>query len=298
MKGRLIVILIIFFCLKTSILWGITIEGPFSYRINLDTPVKRIVSLSPAITETLFAIGAGTKIVGATIFDNYPEKAKLIPRVGDFSNPNLEKILQLKPDLVIGIVNIHEKLLIKLLNLGIPCYAFKLYTSLEELYLSIDILGKFTGMEKEAKELIRNIKDEFKILSEKSKKLEKRPRVFLAIWDSPLTTVSKKSYINELIEIAGGENIVSETDVFFPIYSLEKLIKISPDIIIVAEGEGSMGVSKERLLKVLDGKGLEAVKKGNVFEINGDIIFRLSPRVLEGARTLYEIFKKWSEKEE
>lgn len=278
-----------------SLALSITVEGPFGYKLNLEVPVKRIVSLSPATTEVLFAIGAGDKIVGATIFDDYPEEAKTIPRVGDFSNPSLERILQLNPDLVIGIVNLHERLLKRLLDLGIPCYAFKLYDSLDELYESIELLGKFTGKEKEAENLIKKIREELDILRQKGWRLRKHPRVFLAIWDSPLVTISKRSYINDLIEIAGGKNIASESMAYFPIYSIEKLIEESPDIIIVAGGKGGMGVSKERIFRVLNGKGIKAIDNGNIFEIDGDLIFRLSPRVVEGTKLLHEVFKKWAE---
>lgn len=288
-------LLIVVIFSEISLALSITIDGPFSSKLNLEVPVKRIISLSPATTEVLFAIGAGDKIVGATIFDDYPEEAKAIPKVGDLLNPSIEKILQFNPDLVIGIANLHEKLLKRIMDLGIPCYAFKLYDSLDELYESIEILGRFTGKEKESKELIEKIRKEFIDLFQEGRKLKRHPTVFLVIWDSPLVTVSRKSYINDLIEIAGGKNIVSETKAYFPIYSIEKLIEESPDIILVAGGEGNMGVSKERVLRVLSKRGIRAVDSGNVFEVDGNLIFRLSPRVIEGAKLFHEVFKRWAE---
>ncbi|MDK2872000.1 MAG: cobalamin transport system substrate-binding protein [bacterium] len=264
------------------------------FSINVNIPVQRIVSLVPSMTEILFAIGAGDKVVGVTYFDDYPEAVKKLPKVGDLTNPSIEKILELKPDLVLGISNLHEELLKRLSELGIPCYSLKLYESLNELYLCIKDLGKFTKREKEAKELRERVRRELFNLSEKGRKLKKHPKVFIVIWDSPLATVSEKSYISELIEIAGGKNMVSNTDAYFPIYSIEYLIENPPDIVIVIGGKGGMGVSKERFLRVLRERRLQFIDEKRVFEIDGDLLFRLSPRVVEGAKQLYEVFRKWA----
>lgn len=259
-------------------------------------PFSRIVSLAPAITEVLFAIGAGDKVVGVTVFDNYPEEVKSIPKVGDFSNPSLERILYLKPDLVLGISNMHRGLLDRIEALGITCYSFNLYDRLDELYSMIELLGDLTLKRREALLLVNKIRSDLDEIRKKGMSLKKHPRVFFALWDAPLATIGRRSYINELIEIAGGISITSDVISHFPIYSVEKLILDSPDLILVAGGSGGMGLTKERLSKVLKGKGIVAVERGDIYEVDADLIFRLSSRIVEGAKALYEVFKKWSER--
>jgi len=275
---------------------GLLLSNLALFALDFKPPAQRIVSLAPSMTEVLFAIGAGDRVVGVTIFDDYPEEVKDIPKVGDLSNPNIEKILELKPDLVLGISNLHERLLRRLESLGIHCYSLKLYESLDELYSCIESLGKLTGKVAEAKDLIEKLKKGFAALSEKGKSLRRHPKVFIVIWDSPLATVSQRSYINELIEMAGGKNVVSDSKVYFPVYNVEYLIKSPPDIVVVVGGKGGMGISKERFLRSLEERGIMLLDKESVYEIDGDLLFRLSPRVIEGANRLYEVFKRWAEK--
>jgi len=109
--------------------------------------------------------------------------------------------------------------------------------------------------------------------------------------------LGRRSYIHEVIRIAGGFSITSDLEAYFPIYSIERLILGDPDIILVAGGNGGMGLSRDRLLKALSGKGIRAVERGNVYEIDGDLIFRLSPRIVEGIGILYKVFERWAGKD-
>ncbi len=293
-----IAILLSSFLLFTEIAFAfpVDLKDSLGNIVKLKSAPRRIISLAPSITETLFAIGAGDRIVGVTTFDDYPPEVKRIFKVGGFSNPNLERILYLKPELVLGISNIHAEIVKRLRKLKVPCFTFKLFDKLSRLYHEIEVLGKLTGREKSAENLIRKLKEKIYQLRKKGRLLKRHPRVFMVIWDNPLVTVGRGSYIHELIEIAGGKSITSSLPAPFPLYSVENLAKESPDIIVVAGGKGGMSLSKGRVLKMLKGRGIKAVEEGSVYEVEGDLLFRLSPRIVDGLNALYGIFRRWAEK--
>ncbi len=296
--GRVAILLFSFLLFaEIGFAFPIDLKDSLGNTVKLKSAPRRIISLAPSITETLFAIGAGDKVVGVTTFDDYPPEVKRIFKVGGFSNPNLERILYLKPDLVLGISNIHAEIVKRLRKLKVPCFTFKLFDKLSKLYYEIEVLGKLTGREKSAENLVKRIEKKIYQLREKGRILKKHPRVFMAIWDNPLVTIGRGSYIHELIEIAGGKSITSSLPAPFPLYSIENLAKESPDIIVVAGGKGGMSLSKERVLRMLKGRGIKAVEEGNVYEVEGNLLFRLSPRIVDGINALYEIFRRWAEKD-
>ena len=236
----------------------------------------RIVSLSPAMTEILFSIGAGDQIVGVTTFCDFPEHAKRLPKVGDFSHPSIERIIGLKPDLVI--INLPEQGRIKkeLDKLGIKTFVSS-PASLFELYSELSVLGAELGRQKAADSLISYMKQNLQAVTP-----DRRPRVYVEISPRPLVTIGCNSFLNDLIHDAGGINIFEDLGKDYPVISQEAVIARDPDIIIVLHPEGVTGR--------IGWQNVRAIKNGRVYEdLNADHLMRPGPRLILGFKRLKEI---------
>ncbi|MFB3885895.1 MAG: ABC transporter substrate-binding protein [Thermodesulfobacteriota bacterium] len=258
-------------------------------------PPKRIVSLAPNITEILFSLGLDQEIVGVSTHCNYPEKAKSKARVGSYISLDFEKVTLLKPDLVIatGSGNTRE-MVDRLEKLGFPTYVIfpKNFTDILE---STDHLGKVVGREKEAAEIIRGMKERSQRVARLTQGLS-RPRVFLQIGEAPLVTVGKGSFGNDLIHLAGGENIAEMEKEMYPRIGMEEILRRSPEVILVSS-MNPKGDYQRVLQEWFRWKAIPAVKSGRVYLIDSDLIDRPSPRIVDGleeiARILHpEKFKK------
>ena len=192
----------------------------------------RIVSLGPTATKQLFLLGVGEKIVGDTIYCTHPEAAKSITKVGNVVNINVEKILELKPDIVFSTGLTNNKQLNKLRKLGvnkiIRFYQPKSYEDLCGQFLS---MGKSVGKEKLAQEMIKESRKKIEEIKNITKNLSK-VRVFVQIGSNPLFAVTGETFINDIINFAGGINVAENDD--NGIYSLEKVIEKKPDVIIIS----------------------------------------------------------------
>jgi iron complex transport system substrate-binding protein len=236
----------------------------------------RIISLSPAMTEILFSIGAGDQIVGVTTFCDFPEDAKRIPQVGDFSHPSIERIVGLKPDLVI--VNLPEQGRIKkdLDKLGIKTFVSS-PTSLFELYGELSVLGADLGEQKAVDSLISYMKQNLQAVTSNN-----RPKVYVEISPRPLVTVGAHSFLNNLIHDAGGVNIFEDLEKDYPVISQEAVIARDPDIIIVLHPEGVTGR--------IGWQNIQAIKNGRVYDdLDPDLLMRPGPRLILGFKRLKDI---------
>ena len=246
----------------------------------------RIVSLGPSNTEILFSLGLGERVCGVTSYCNFPEAAKKKEKVGDFITPNIEKILSLRPDLVLCAGGVQKDLALKLKSLNIP--AVTLYPkNLEEILKGINTIGLVCGKEKEAAEYSGVLKKRLDSVRARVKGLA-RPRVYLEIWNAPLTSAGKGSFVDELITISGGENIFSGTDQTFPNVGAEEVVMRNPEIIVTAYMDKAGKMKKE--IAGRQGWGsVAAVKNGNIFdEIDSDILLRAGPRLVAGIEVLAE----------
>ena len=249
---------------------------------------SRYISLAPSTTEILFALGLNEEIVGVSSYCNYPQKAKSMENIGEFSHPNIEKILSLKPDYIFCTGLEQAYIITELRRLNLKVYVSD-PTNIEELLNSIKDIGRITGKVKEAKELIKNMESEIKEISSKVKliPLEKKPRVFIEIWHAPLTTVGKGSFIDELLTLAGGVNIAHDAKRAYSIFSPEEVIKRNPDCIILAY------MDKEKPAKLVGERfgwsEISAVKNNRLYnDINPDILLRPGPRVTQGIKEIYK----------
>jgi iron complex transport system substrate-binding protein len=280
---------IFIFLIKLNYLFAhpITLNDDLNREIKINKKPKRIVSLAPSITEILFALKLNKEIVGVTNFCNYPKHAKNKEKVGGFTNPSLEKIVSLKPDLVIATYGNPLNLINKLNKLKINTFVIN-PKNINDVIKNIEVIGKLTGKEKCAKNLTKKLKDKMNKIIKLAKKLKKK-KVFLLLWDKPLTTVGSKTYINDLVDLVGCENIAKNSKLSYPIYSLEKLIIENPDIIILI----GMGENwKHKIKKIKNNhiwEKISAVKNNKIYLIDPDLVNRPGPRIVNGLEELFKI---------
>jgi len=251
-------------------------------QVTISTVPQRIVSLAPSNTEILFALGLGDKVVGVTEYCNYPDAAKDKPKIGGFSTVDIEKVVSLKPDLVLA-TKIHAKTVIPALeNLGITVVALNPET-LDDVLRSIALVGKITGQDQRASELVTELDGRIKHITDKTQNMsdEERPRVFYVTWHDPLMTAGQGTLSNNVITEAGGQNIASDITGDKTI-DLETVINRDPQIIIVSVGMGTgedipwqYVMSESRLNNV------RALIDSRVYKIDGDLIHRPGPRIVD-----------------
>jgi iron complex transport system substrate-binding protein len=242
-------------------------------------PPKRIISLAPNITEILFALGLGERIVGVTSFCDYPEEAKKKPRVGGMSNPSLEAVVTLKPDIVVMTTDGNPKEFeARLRSMGIRTYVFT-SRRLSELPRGVRALGAVLGVKTKAEELAAHFEtslDKFKIKHTHAAHIRKK--VLFIVWPEPLIVAGPGTVIDDAINAVGAENIAAGARAEYPKYSIEEVIRKSPDLIFIGKGKG-MEKASEGLFTML-GK-VPAVMEKRVFYVSDDL-YRLGPRTLRG----------------
>lgn len=245
--------------------------------VRLEGVPARIVSLAPSITETLFAIGAGERVVGVTDFCDYPEETKRKERVGGFINPSIEKILFLKPDLVFATRDGNDQMVVnRLKRSGIPVYVAD-QRDFNGVLESIRKISLILGVDKAGMEITNELERRKKDIENKVK--HKR-RVLFLYSTEPLIASGPKTLANDLIKIAGGINIFEDSRVSYPRVNLETAITRKPDVVIVT----TMADENNRNLTKL-----EKFFRSRVRRINGDIVNRPGPRIIEGLEELYRI---------
>ena len=247
----------------------------------------RVVSLAPSTTEILFALGLDEEIVGVSLFCNYPEEAQAKEKIGTFSQPNIEKILSLKPDIIFCTGLEQAPVIGKLRQLSLRLYVSD-PSSVEELFDSIREMGELIGKEKNADILIDKMKKDLEAIQSKVKSIpeEDRVKVFVEFWNDPLMSAGRDSFIDELITLAGGINIAHDTQRAYSYFSPEQVIKRDPDCIVLAYMVNEDAASAIR--KRLGWREISAVKNNRIYnDINPDILLRPGPRLVEGLKELH-----------
>ncbi|MDD5679995.1 MAG: cobalamin-binding protein [Candidatus Omnitrophica bacterium] len=247
----------------------------------------RIVSLAPSTTEILFALGLDDQIVGVSSFCDYPKKALEKEKVGTFSYPNAEKILLLKPDIIFCTGLEQASAVTMLRGLGFNVYVSN-PSGMEGLFSSIKEMGRLTGRQKEANDLVAKMKCEIGALKHNASG-KANPKVFVEIWSEPLLTAGKKSLINELIFLAGGVNIACNVDKEYAHFSAEEVIYQNPDCIILTY------MSQEIPIEILERRpgwhNISAIREGRVYnDIDSDTLLRPGPRLIDGLKEMNRRF--------
>jgi iron complex transport system substrate-binding protein len=250
--------------------------------VRLAQPAKRIISLAPHMTETLFAAGAGAQIVGTVDYSDYPEVAKKIQRVGGYSRFDLEAVAALKPDLIVGWQSGNAAAhLDKLKGLGYTMYVSQ-PNRIEDVASEIERLGTLAGTNATADAEAKRFRD--KLAALRAQYTGKATvRTFYQIWKQPLMTVGKNQIISDAIRLCGGDNVFGKLEQMAPTVNVEAVIAANPEAIIAS----GMGDSRPEWLD--DWKkwtSIEAVKRDNLFFVPPELIQRHTPRLLEGTEIL------------
>ena len=250
-------------------------------------PPKRIVSLAPNITEILFSLGLDDEIVGVSIHCNFPAKAKSKARVGSYIRLDFEKITSLNPDLIIATaVGNTRDMVDRLGKLGFPTYV--IYPkNFNDILKNIAHIGQVVNREGEARVIIKGMRKRSQRIAELTNGLP-RPKVFVQIGDAPIVTVGKGSFADDVIRLAGGENIAGKEKAVYPRFGMEEILKRSPEVIVISS-MNPRGDYQKILQEWNRWKTIPAVKNGRIHLIDSDLLDRPSPRIIDGLEEFAEV---------
>ena len=245
---------------------------------------RRIVTLTPGLTEIAFALGAGDRLVGATRFCDYPPEALRLQRVGGMLDVSVEKILDLAPDLVLGSPDDNQKAtLVQIRGLGIPMADLEA-SDLESILRQILDVGRLLGEEGAALRLTSGMRERAERIA-RAVSGERHPRILYLIWADPPIVPGRGTVIDDLLRRAGAESVSADEPIPWPRYSLEHIVAAQPEVIILARhgpglDDGALGRWRR------EGLHLAAFDTGRVYVVDGDLVHRPGPRIIDGLETL------------
>lgn len=274
------------FLLCISNIFACDVTDDIGQTIHLKQPAKRIISLAPHVTETLFAIHADPFIVGVMKGSDYPEQAKKITIIGSYLGMDLERVISLHPDLIISWDNTFSRQLSVLKKMGIPVYVSSPH-QLEDIPRTIKNLGCLTGNESEANQIATTFS---KQLSELKKKYhrDKKIKVFYQIGGAALMTINKDSWINQIIDVCGGQNVFANLKFIAPEVDVESIIVANPEVMLADDQNDDW---KKRWSKWSQ---LSAVKEHHLYTMDADLIERPGPRLWQGAQRVCQALQNSS----
>ncbi|MHB0939634.1 MAG: ABC transporter substrate-binding protein [Armatimonadota bacterium] len=276
---------------RVSTGFPVTITDSLNRQVTIAAKPKKIVSVAPSATEILFAIGAGERVIADTTYCDYPPAADTLPKIGGFTNPNVEKILSLSPDLVLGARGTPVGLFDQMQSLKLTVAAIDAENSLDQMLESIRTIGKIAGEDDKAAGLIAQMEARRQAIVSKTAKLSpaQRPSVLFVFTPGELYSAGKGSFIDELITLGGGVNIAAQAKSPWPQLSLETVIADDPQVILTLPG--NMG-NKHKPMSNADAvarfralprwKSLSAVKNGRVYVLEDDPMTLPGPRLIDG----------------
>jgi iron complex transport system substrate-binding protein len=259
---------------------AITVRDDDGNIVTLQKPAQRVLAMAPHVTELLFAAGGADKIVGAVTYSDYPEAAKKIPRVGDNRQIDMERVIAMKPDLiVIWMHGASERQIDMLRQLGIPMYHSE-PLKLDGIADNLVRLGQLMGTEKVAQPAADDIRKQFAALA---KQYSARPpvRLFYQVWDKPLYTLNGKSIVSDAIRLCGGVNIFADLKVTAPVVSVEAVLQADPEAIFGTSEKDYGSIDLWRPYP-----NMLAVKNDNLFRLEGELLNRAGPRMVVGTTAL------------
>lgn len=263
---------------------AITVLDDDGKPVTLQRPAQRIIALAPHVTELLFAAGGGSKIAGAVSYSDYPEEAKRIPRIGDNRMIDMERVAAMRPDLVVAWMHGSSQRQIEQLRaLGVPIYHSE-PRRLADIPDSVRRLGKLMGTVVAAEEQARQLEGKLAALG---KRYAGRAtvRTFYQVWDKPLYTLNGTHIVSDAIRLCGGENIFAAMTITAPVVDVESVVQKDPEAIFSTAArsgdEGGIGIWRPFAT-------VSAVRYANLFRVDGDLLNRAGPRMIEGAASLCE----------
>jgi len=251
---------------------------------------EKIISLSPSNTEVSFGLGLDDRIVGVTEYCNYPPEAQEKYIVGGFASPSIEKIVELEPDLVLA-STIHNEEVPRLEEMGITVLVVE-SSKVEELFESMALVAEVTGVEENGHELINSMKDRIDAVQAKVAEIEpeNRIKVFYEVYSDPLMSAGEGAFINELISLAGGENIFADVEDNYPQISAEEVAARQPDIILFPDYHGTSVTVLEEMSGRPGWESVPAVENENIHAISDDVFARPGPRIVEAIEEAAALF--------
>jgi iron complex transport system substrate-binding protein len=260
--------------------------------VTLPATVDRVITLAPNLTEVVFAVGAGDRLVGNTTYCDYPEQAKSITKVGDTLHPSLERIIALRPQVVlVSTASQLEVFTQQLQSQNIAVFVTDPH-DLDGVFKSIEQIGKILNHEQQAQALVHSLRERTNAV-EQAVKQTPPVRTFYQVSAEPLYTAGHDAFVTDLMRRAGGASVTGDVPGAWPKFSNESALAARPDAIILPTG-GSMGAANENPAEAL--RNSPAVQAGRVYRINDDHLARPGPRAVQGleemARSLHpEVFK-------
>ena len=264
----------------------LSIVDDYGRSVKLSGPAERIVSVSPTPTEILFAVGAGSNVVGVDDYSDYPAEAANLTKVGSYTL-NLEVIISLNPDLIVCSDLVPRSQLDQLATQqGIPYFIFATRT-MEDVYKDIRLAGGLTGHTTEADELVTDLQTRVNAITSKTLAANvTKPRVFIEYY--PLWTYGPGSFGDDLIRLAGGENIAANASNEYPELTSEFIIAQNPEVIVYTIGP--MTTTTESEIAGREGwSGISAVAGDNIYSIDDNLLSRYGPRIVDGFEQLAEM---------
>ena len=261
---------------------AITVHDDDGNPVTVQKPALRVIAMAPHVTEMLFAAGGADRIVGAVTYSDYPEAAKSIPRIGDNRQVDMERVLAMKPDLIV--VWMHgssERQIATLRQLGIPLFHSE-PQKLDDIPDSLLRLGQLMGTDAAAQAAAADLRRQLDALR---KQYANRPpvRMFYQVWDNPLYTLNGTHIVSDAIRLCGGVNIFSSLKVTAPVVSIEAVLQEDPEAIFGTSEKNYGGVNLWRPYS-----NLKAVRNDNLFTLNGELLNRAGPRMVAGTAALCE----------
>lgn len=261
---------------------AITVVDDDGKPVTLQKPAQRVIAMAPHVTELLFAAGGGGKIVGTVTYSDYPEEAKKLPNIGDNRQIDMERVAALKPDLIV--VWMHgssERQIETLRQLGIPLFHSE-PKKLADIPDNVQRMGQLLGTEAVANKVAADLRDKLAALTAQ---YSKRPpvRIFYQVWDKPLYTLSGQHIVTDAMRVCGGQNIFGAMKITAPVVDIEGVLREDPEAVFATAEKNYGGVNLWRPYKTM-----LAVKNDNLFTVDGHLLNRSGPRMIQGTAMMCE----------
>ncbi len=262
---------------------AITVHDDDGRAVTLQKPAQRVIAMAPHVTELLYAAGGGAQVVGATDYSDYPEAAKKLPRVGSNREIDMERVLSLKPDLIVVWQHGNsERQIDQLRALGIPLFHSE-PKKLADIPGSVERMGKLLGTEAIANGVANDLRKQLATLKTK---YANRPvvRAFYQVWSKPLYTLNGAHIVSDALRLCGAENIFADMKITAPVVGIEAVLQQDPEVLIGTgelKAEGGIGIWQAY-------PAMTAVKRGNFLLVDGNLVNRSGPRMIAGAASLCE----------
>ncbi len=264
--------------------YPITVTDRFGNEIVIEKEPEKIISISPEMTETLFALGVGDKVIGRTDYCDFPSEVLEIESIGSLYEVNMEKVIELEADVVFASSHVKDETIDQLTKQGVKIIALSWNENLEGVYGYMTTIGQVVNRTSETGDLVTKMKEVFEQYTKAVADFERPTAYFITGFGKDTSAATGDTFLGQLIEMAGAENAAADGTSWS--YSVEKLVEKDPKYLICSSSYDSM-----KQIEVLDGyKTLTAVKEGRLHEVDENLFFRQGPRLADGFVKLVEIF--------